>query len=357
MTESRYLSIFSNCIITKGYSRSLICDLQNEVSFYVPNGLYEIANLLKTQSISEIKSIYDEESIQLIDEYVAFLLNNELAFLCMKEEFDLFPQLSMDWDYPAIITNGIIDVRKESCFVFSDIFNQLDHLGCKDVQLRIYDAFSILELEAVLSAAETTVIKSIEVFVLQNKGINDQQYIELVNKFPRVTAFYIHGSGEDKTIVSRAAPKLVIANMKDPINFMMHCGLVSESYFTITTELFTESHHYNSCLNRKISIDADGHIKNCPSMKNSFGNIKNTRLVDVIEKDGFKKLWNIKKDQIAVCKDCEFRHICTDCRAFLEDPADLYSKPLKCGYDPYSGTWSEWSKNPIKQKAISHYNL
>jgi SPASM domain peptide maturase of grasp-with-spasm system len=121
--------------------------------------------------------------------------------------------------------------------------------------------------------------------------------------------------------------------------------------------LFTESQNYNTCLNRKISIDLDGEIKNCPSMRESFGNIENTPLQQALNKTGFKKYWNIDKDKITVCKDCEFRHICTDCRAYIENPEDIYSKPLKCGYNPYTAEWEEWSTNPIKQKAIEYYNL
>lgn len=97
--------------------------------------------------------------------------------------------------------------------------------------------------------------------------------------------------------------------------------------------------------------------KNCPSMKESYGNIKDTTLIEALEKPGFKKYWNITKDQINVCKDCEFRYICTDCRAYLEDPDDIYSKPLKCGYNPYTCEWEEWSTNPLKEKAIKHYGM
>src|SRR5690606_41800509 len=114
---------------------------------------------------------------------------------------------------------------------------------------------------------------------------------------------------------------------------------------------------HNSCLNRKISIDAEGNIKNCPSMSESFGNVQDTSLLEAIEKPGFKKYWNITKDKIHVCKDCEFRYICTDCRAYINDPADILSKPLKCGYNPYTGEWSEWSTNPLKQKAIEYYGM
>ncbi len=49
--------------------------------------------------------------------------------------------------------------------------------------------------------------------------------------------------------------------------------------------------------------------------------------------------------------------MCTDCRAYVEDPNDNLSKPLKCGYDPYTGKWEEWSTNPLKKTAMKHYGF
>jgi SPASM domain peptide maturase of grasp-with-spasm system len=92
-------------------------------------------------------------------------------------------------------------------------------------------------------------------------------------------------------------------------------------------------------------------------MSQSFGNIKDTTLEEALSHPDFKKYWNITKDQIEVCKDCEFRHICTDCRAYIEEPENQYSKPLKCGYNPYTNKWEEWSTNPLKQKAIEYYGM
>lgn len=92
----------------------------------------------------------------------------------------------------------------------------------------------------------------------------------------------------------------------------------------------------------------------------SFGNIKYNSLEESVIRSGFKKYWNLTKDHIEVCKDCEFRYICTDCRAYterthFEKELDI-SKPLKCGYDPYTCQWEEWAKNPLKQKAAQYYN-
>lgn len=51
------------------------------------------------------------------------------------------------------------------------------------------------------------------------------------------------------------------------------------------------------------------------------------------------------------------RYICIDCRAYLENPNDITSKPLRCGYNPYMNEWENWSKNPLKLKSIKFYNL
>lgn len=92
-------------------------------------------------------------------------------------------------------------------------------------------------------------------------------------------------------------------------------------------------------------------------MTNSFGSFKKENLQTVVSSKEFQRLWNVKKDDVKVCQDCEYRYVCTDCRAFIENPEDLHSKPLKCGYNPYTNEWEEWSKHPQKQNAIQFYQL
>ncbi|WP_414647134.1 grasp-with-spasm system SPASM domain peptide maturase [Chitinophaga sp.] len=135
------------------------------------------------------------------------------------------------------------------------------------------------------------------------------------------------------------------------------CGVVSSKSFSCNMNMYMESLQYNSCLNRKLSIDTNGDIKNCPSMTKKFGNIRTTLLKDVLNNPTFRDLWQITKDMISVCKDCEFRSVCTDCRAYLQDPGNTYSKPLKCGYDPYQCTWEPWAQNKENNYAISYYSI
>src|SRR5690606_33532331 len=75
--------------------------------------------------------------------------------------------------------------------------------------------------------------------------------------------------------------------------FPINCGIIETSYFTNDLQHITESQRHNTCLNRKIAIDAEGNIKNCPSMAKSYGNIKDTKLIDVVNNPEFQKLWYI----------------------------------------------------------------
>ena len=82
-----------------------------------------------------------------------------------------------------------------------------------------------------------------------------------------------------------------------------------------------ESQSYNTCLNRKVSIDPKGFVKNCPSTIETFGNVEDIKLKDLITNKEFIKMWGISKDQVLDCKVCEYRYICT-CLLYTSDAAD-----------------------------------
>lgn len=125
------------------------------------------------------------------------------------------------------------------------------------------------------------------------------------------------------------------------------CGhITAKDLKAPTVDHFMETSTFNGCLNRKISIDVRGDIRNCPSIRKDFGNITSMRLADVVRQAEFRRVWSIAKDSIDVCKDCELRYACTDCRAYTVDDNPL-GKPSRCVYDPYTGVWNE--SNPRDQ--------
>lgn len=351
-----YFVLFANCMPVKGITRSLICDLQRNQYWFIPEGLYDILteDLKKRKSVSSIKIKYKNKFDEVIDEYFEFLVSNELGFFTTQEELDNFPLLNLEWDEPSLITNSIIDFNSFSKHNTSKIFDELEELGCKFIQLRFFNEVSIEQIDSILKQLKLHRIISVELILpYQNNEISDS-IIENVLKHPRVNQIVFHGSFKNSNEIKN---DLKIINVTSIIESESHCGIISSKYFTLNIKTFTESQNYNTCLNRKISIDVNGLIKNCPSLSKSFGCIEENSLNTVVKSEDFKKLWQINKDEIDVCKICEFRYICTDCRAYLENPKNIYSKPLKCGYDPVTCTWEDWSKNSLKKNAIDSYNI
>lgn len=346
--------LFANCIPVKGIARSTICDIQRNQVHLIPNALFELLEETQGKTMIQIKKDLNHKYDEVIDEYFDFLNSEELIFF--DEQPHLFPPLNLQWHSPSPIINAIIDLNRETELDFNKVIKELDSLDCKYVQIRIYDSLPIENYYMIAESFNFSTIVSIEIILPFDKDIPEDSWINFCDKYKRITGLVIHSSFSDIGITSKeyAVP---ISYIKKIIPYAKCCGIINMEYFTSYITTFTESIHHNSCLNRKVSIDVDGNIKNCPSMKESYGNIRDTTLKEAIEKPGFKKYWNITKDQIAVCKDCEFRHICTDCRAYLENPENINSKPLKCGYNPYTCEWEKWSTNPLKQKAIDYYGM
>lgn len=354
--NSKYIKVYSNCIAVKGSSRAIICDLGRQNYVFVPIDLVNLFYQKTPYTLDDLIKLVGDEARDVLEEYLEFLIHNEFIFFCDLDEFNLFPDLSLTWENPSLINNAIVDIEN-NVFNIEDIVSQFEELGCMDIQFRFFKNQSIETYYKILQLFNNSRINSIEIILPFDLKIVEDDFERMISFQNRIKSIIVYNSPESELKTEPENNMGAIYYLAENILNKLNCGVINHQYFSLTTEHFTESHFYNTCLNRKISIDTDGNIRNCPSMKESYGNIKSTKLLDAINSPNFKKYWNIKKDDIAVCKDCEFRHICTDCRAFLETPEDIYSKPLKCGYNPYTNTWEEWSTNPLKQKAIEFYGM
>lgn len=60
--NKKYFKLFANCIPVRGYSNSIICDLQKGKYIPIPNELYDILLLCNSNlNISEIKKKYPKK--------------------------------------------------------------------------------------------------------------------------------------------------------------------------------------------------------------------------------------------------------------------------------------------------------
>lgn len=340
--------LFTNCIPVKGFSKSIIVDLQRNTYENIPNSLYEILINNIVLNFDLLQKQY--KNVNIVNEYKKFLLEKEFIFECDLKEVEKFPKINTCFEQPYYITNAVIEYSEKTFSQLDSIKNSFDNLGVQSCYIVFYEN-NTEALKIFLEKFDDTRLLSIQVLIGKEKGIN---YKKIRKDYPRIIKMIIHSSKIDKKIND-----FIFFTRKRIKDFKV-CGVI-KGFFSINIETYLESINHNSCLHKKIAIDKDGNIKNCPAMSQSFGNIQDISLEEALNHPEFKKYWNVTKDQIELCKDCEFRHICTDCRAYtertnFENDLDL-SKPLKCGYNPYTNEWEEWSSNPLKQKAIEYYQL
>lgn len=181
------------------------------------------------------------------------------------------------------------------------------------------------------------VIKYIENFNFRSFQIiiqNNNYTLELIKKMFRLsnTLISVTVCNCSNTLDLNLSGRRIIFT-KDKVLDANHCGFVHSSYFNLDKTNFLIGKEYNSCLYGKISIDEFGNIKNCPAFKNSYGNIDEDSLNQIIKYNkSFYNSWLLKKDNINECKECELRYICSDCRAFTKNNT-LDSRPLNCNYE------------------------
>ena len=355
---SKYLIPLASCRFTTGAKRALLCDLQRGVYRPVPLSLKELVEENKGKSLAVIYEAYGIEHYETLDEYFDFLLDGEYIWLSEHEnDAERFIDLPLTFESYEPLQNAIIDVDEQSQFDIVTIVKELIALDCKAIQIRSYRQMELEELLNIVRATNRSTCRNIEFVIPYSKFIADHNNLEdICVENQRIGSIVCYNSPNKKTDWYLAG-QIAIDYIIQDIGSEKQCGLFHPFYFTSNILHFTEAQQHNTCLYKKVSIDKNGYIKNCPSMLEHYGNIKDTDIKTAIESKAFKKLGGIPKDKIQVCKDCEYRYVCTDCRAYLENPANLKSKPLKCGYDPYTAIWQEWSTNPLKLQSIEFYNL
>lgn len=364
--SDKYIVLASSCQLVIGANRSVIIDHRTGNLFFVSSEYAWILNQIDRKLLRLSYNLFeDETSVAFFEQFVDYLLINNLAFF--TEHIDCFPQRSLndfEEDAQTKVYNSILEIdakyfNMDRMFLIS---KNLDNLRCKDVQIRFLSMYNSELMKSIITSFEGTTVNYIEVHCqsVREDQLNDIEALVLSERL--ISHFFIYDwsfFGKKELILNYENEKFLpieagtIYFLKYPFNDGGCCGQI---FFETLEFSNLDLHHKlkktNGCLDRKVTIDRFGYIKNCPSRPEKYGNIENASFSEVLENPDFKMWWYIHKDQIEVCRDCEFRYNCTDCRAFLKHDNDIYSKPLKCGYNPYNNVWEEWSKNDLKYKEI-----
>lgn len=328
--KDQTLVVASNIIFVKGYKKNLIIDLQHDC-------WYHVDFLLETDE--QILNIKTEDLTYMVEEGIVFEIPTEIK--------SNFIPINREYFSPNIIENAIIDRDDSSVYSILKAIKLLNSIQNKHLQIRWFSSFKIEEFESVLKATKTSSCESIDVILPFDE--NFKVIVNLKSNYPKLSKIIFHSTPENKQITNHDSPEIFFTT--EEILSSNNCGQISPYFFSRNRGHVLKSMNFNSCLHKKLGIDISGNIKNCPSMADSNGNVSD--FIDLLNINFNTKIGNIKKDSIKVCQDCEFRYICTDCRVFIDDPSDDYSRPSKCEYNPYISKW----KNEENYISIEDYNL
>jgi radical SAM protein with 4Fe4S-binding SPASM domain len=92
-----------------------------------------------------------------------------------------------------------------------------------------------------------------------------------------------------------------------------------------------------ACWSGKVSISSEGFVYPCPFARNlPIGSYPDNTLKEIVK--NAQDLWNITVEDVEVCRDCELRFSCINCRTLSTNiTGKICSKIPICHYDPYSG--------------------
>ncbi len=89
------------------------------------------------------------------------------------------------------------------------------------------------------------------------------------------------------------------------------------------------------CFANYLYVGSDMNIYPCVMERRMcHGNLRNHALTEILD----RSLINYSKENVKECKDCEFRHLCKDCRPDSIS-MEVDGKPWYCTYDVANGVW------------------
>lgn len=289
-----------------------------------------------------------KQDINLSTEEIKRLIGEAAELGCKKLQFtggectlrgdlkDLIEHArSKEFNYIEVFTNGTLLTEpliryfaKEGVYVAISLYSYRPETH--DAITRVQGSFGKTLNSLKLLLAYDVPTRCAVIALKQNEDELDGtsyflQQLGVLNRSPDPVRPSGRGSGMENW-----PQKYGLRNMQTHPNFMVDRGIYEHNKF------------WNSCWFGKVAITSGGDVLPCVFARDQVaGNVKDRSLAEIIEED-MLKFWGLTRDQVEVCRDCEYRYLCHDCRPWAYGFTDnLYAKSPRCTYDPYTGEWGK----------------
>lgn len=325
--------LYPSCIPVKGYARSIILDTCRDKYTLIPNALYSIIEEFQGCTTSQVVHEFGVENYSIINECFDFMRNKDMLYftsngICFNPQNEVY-------EVSSLISNAHIEIGLQIPY---KIIDELSNLNCIVINIKFIESFSIGYVVDVLKYINQSRISCVYLSIPYSRELEEgiDSLLQTSVKIRRLV-FINSPRNNEKAFGYDKRYYMFFLNKEASDN--IQCGCIHPNFFTTSKGMVIEGQTKNTCFNKKIYINKDGLLKNCPYSQQILGYINKECIVDVVSKENYKFLCSITKDQVNVCKDCEFRYICMDCRVYIKDKNNIYSQPAKCNYNPYIAKW------------------
>lgn len=337
--NNSYITLYPNIIPVRGFNRSTLMDLYMGNYQFIPNYLCDflISNKrknLRREDFLDLSELEEDknEILELIQQLIAkdYLLETDMELLKALRVEE--PNKTED----SLIADCIIELSSISDWGINLFFSEINRIGVKFLEIRFLDFIAFeRHFKTIELAIKDHSLEFVHLLVPFDENLKKWVYGSL-NQFSRLNLLTVYNTNH--SFDTKDCSFQVTFSTQTSID-QNQCGCISPNYFNINVLNYYYNRKVNNCLAYKLSIDQYGEIRNCPSKKESFGKMRGFDLEKIVQLKTFQKEWHITKESILICSDCEFRWMCSDCRVFIQDESNIYSKPSKCGYNPYISKW------------------
>jgi hypothetical protein len=311
------IKLFSDIIITDGYSRSLLQDMGRGEYKFIPkllslkikeyDGIYEYHELLKKFSC-------EQESL-IFKEYFSFLSEHEYIFDIHPSQIQFLDEINTDFSYPFDITT--IDL-----FIFSKnidyIIQAIDRnlfINIPNFKLYIPNSISLDEIK--------NLIKKINKYC--------PTFVKIITNVPCQIL-------ESDLVLIENIDYEIDENYFKSKRYQEKFPMVVNGFIQ-----YSEAIKYNPYFNKRVYIDNDCNVRCSPESVNIIANIKNIRtntelIKSIFSNTEYKNLSNISRNKIEICKDCEIRNMCVYNSITIKNKK-YWNMEINCCYNPYIAKW------------------
>lgn len=317
---AKVFKLFSDIIITEGYSRAIIQDYHRHKTHLIPLNLSQL--IQKYNSIIKVDylmQLLQDDKNQLYKEYFEFLVENDLIFSVEEKNKNLYPPISLKYDVPFHIDSLTILISKRNHYdIYASFKNGLfDNIYC--ISILFCDDISSLEMDELINIIIST----------------ETRYLHVV-----------HNSAANQSDILRENKNPLIAEI--PVDFSVDSSIFSNNkyrefpFFHNEFYLYVETLRFNSYFHKRIYIDDKGYLRNTPETPNTGIHINDisscNELFDLVDSRKFSKYGYIPKCKIEVCRCCEYRYMCVDNRIPIKE-GKRWAYTDSCTYNPYICLW------------------